>query len=289
MSRSTWLHLRIPFSFFLLPVYLFAINVAPEISIFEAVVAFICLHFFLYPASNGFNSYFDKDKGSIGGLEFPPPVSKHLYFTALVFDAFAIMLGLLIGPYFAFALLCYGLVSKAYSHPSIRLKQYPFISWLVAGIFQGAFTLWAVVLACSGDAPAALLSAKVLWAGVLSTLLLWASYPITQVYQHEEDRERGDITLSIFLGVKRTFLFTGVVFLIGNLAFVYFLLQISSWEKALLFQILLLPVLVYFVRWAGNIIRKQAVPVYRSVMRMNLLSSSALIIFFILWFILGNN
>ena len=124
IKKSTWLHLRIPFSFYLVPVFLFAWSISDKQYVFNAVLSFVIIHFFLYPASNAYNSYFDKDKQSIGGLKNPPPVSKELYYIALIFDAIALMLGLFIGWQFVLMLFIYGLVSKAYSHPSIRIKKY---------------------------------------------------------------------------------------------------------------------------------------------------------------------
>ena len=91
ISRSTWLHLRIPFSFFLLPIYLFALSVAEDFSVIDALLIFFIIHFLLYPASNGYNSFFDKDEGSIGGLEHPPPVQLELYRVSLLLDVIAII------------------------------------------------------------------------------------------------------------------------------------------------------------------------------------------------------
>ena len=76
-DRNTLLHLRLPFSFFLLPVFLFAISQTGGIHIYNTVMLFIALHFFIYPGSNIYNSYMDEDKGSIGGLKQPPPVTKN--------------------------------------------------------------------------------------------------------------------------------------------------------------------------------------------------------------------
>src|SRR6478609_11042643 len=91
-SSSSWLHLRIPFSYFLLPVFLFSLSVSPNITEKSLLWTFVIIHLFLYPASNGYNSYFDKDEKSIGGLKNPPPVNKSLYHTSLIFDAIAILL-----------------------------------------------------------------------------------------------------------------------------------------------------------------------------------------------------
>src|SRR5688500_6701238 len=133
-SLSSWLHLRIPFSYFLMPVFLFSLAVSPNVTGNTLLWTFIIFHVFLYPASNGYNSYFDKDEKSIGGLKNPPPVNKVLYYLSLSFDAIALILGyLMINLSFALMLLVYGLVSKAYSHPDIRLKKYPVTGWFIAG------------------------------------------------------------------------------------------------------------------------------------------------------------
>src|SRR5688572_32252836 len=95
LSRSSWLHLRIPFSFFLLPIFLFSLSVSPNFNGPRIGWVFFILHFLLYPASNGYNSYFDKDEKSIGGLKNPPPVHTGLYYTALIFDLVAVVLGYL--------------------------------------------------------------------------------------------------------------------------------------------------------------------------------------------------
>lgn len=141
-KKSTWEHLRIPFSYYLMPVYWFALASVPEASAFQALVVWIVLHLFLYPSSNGYNSYFDKDEKSIGGLKNPKKVTLGLYYLSLVFFLVALGISLAIGPVFFGMVSVYGLVSMAYSHPSVRLKKYPYLSWLTAGFFQGAFTFW---------------------------------------------------------------------------------------------------------------------------------------------------
>src|SRR5262249_24076102 len=141
LSKSTLLHLRFPFSFFLLPVYLFAVCISPNVSGENLLWSFVIIHLLLYPASNGYNSYFDKDEKSIGGLKNPPPVKKDLYYTSLIMDGAAIVLALVfVSKEFAVMLLIYGLASKAYSHPSIRLKKYAIAGWLTVVFFQGIFT-----------------------------------------------------------------------------------------------------------------------------------------------------
>jgi len=287
MNRSTWLHLRIPFSFFLLPVFLFALAVEPEFNTWKAGVMFILLHFFLYPASNGFNSYFDQDEDSIGGLEHPPPVHRQLYTVSLWLDLIALLGALLINWQIMVMLLIYGLISKAYSHPSVRLKKYPITGWLAAGIFQGAFTFLAVFMAVHEVTWTEWSQQKILFPAMLATALLWGSYPMTQVYQHEEDGRRGDLTISRMLGIRGTFIFTALVFLVANLGFLYYFYSYHSWVWALAFQASLAPVLGYFFYWMRQVWQHEHNADYHRTMRLNLISSSCLNLFFLGLLILG--
>jgi 4-hydroxybenzoate polyprenyltransferase len=114
--RDILLHFRLPFSFFLMPVYWFAISQSQNVETKKAIWIFIILHLFVYPASNAYNSYFDKDEGSIGGLEKPPAVDKNLFWAAWIVDVLAIIISFFaISPLFALMMFVYGLVSKAYA------------------------------------------------------------------------------------------------------------------------------------------------------------------------------
>ncbi|MGB3852636.1 MAG: UbiA family prenyltransferase [Tunicatimonas sp.] len=281
-TRSTLLHLRIPFSFFLLPVYLFALSISTNYQLPDALLVFFIVHFLLYPASNGYNSYFDRDEGSIGGLEHPPPVSRQLYYVALALDAVAIALGALISGLFAGMLLIYGLVSKAYSHPSVRLKKYAVVSWLVAGFFQGFFTVLMVYVGVN-RAGLADLAQPTVWGGALLTsLMLWGSYPMTQIYQHEEDRQRGDTTLSYRLGVRGTFHFTAVLFILTIAGFWRYYQTWFVWWEGGVFVLFLLPVLGYFVQWYLKVRKDPSWANFRGTMRLNFISGLCLNAFFLL-------
>src|SRR5690349_6999768 len=222
-SRSSWLHLRIPFSFFLLPIYFLALSVSPNFNESRIGWVLLIVHIFLYPASNGFNSYFDKDEKSIGGIKNPPPVNTGLYYLALLFDALAILLGVWkLNWQFGVMLFVYGLASKAYSHPIIRLKKYPIYGWIITGFFQGFFTVLMCYIGINNYNIETTINSKVLIAGTLASLMLWGNYPMTQIYQHEEDSNRGDITLSIKLGILGTFYFTAACFTLAVAGFVFF-------------------------------------------------------------------
>mgnify|MGYP002144004817 CR=1 FL=1 len=286
LSRSTWLHLRIPFSFFLMPVYLFALGISPNLGESRLLWSFVIVHLFLYPASNGYNSYFDKDEKSIGGLKNPPPVKKGLYYMALLFDAIAILLGFIkISFLFAAMLLIYGLVSKAYSHPRIRLKKYAIGGWLTTGFFQGFFTFLMCYIGINNYEIENLLQAKILIPAALTSLMLWGNYPMTQIYQHEEDANHGDNTLSRMLGIRGTFWFVQAVFGAAALGFVAYFNSFYSIRFGYVFLMALAPVVLFFMYWFYTVWKDESKANFSNTMWLNFISATCLNTFFIYFFL----
>jgi hypothetical protein len=284
MTRSTLLHLRIPFSFYLLPVFLFAFSVSDNVSVSSLIIIAVALHLFLYPASNGYNSYFDKDEESIGGLEKPPAVNKDLYWYSLLFDFVALGLGCFISWQFVLLMFVYGLVSKAYSHPSIRLKKMPYAGWLVAGFFQGYFSFIIVYLGLNSLSISDLFIIEIQMPAILSSLLLCGSYPMTQIYQHAEDKKRGDITISLKLGVLGTFHFTAIAFFIATQGFLFFYYTYYSFSHALVYMAFLTPILIFFGYWYIKSRRDLMEVNFSNTMKLNFISAFFLNIFFLAFY-----
>ncbi len=158
LEKSTVKHLRFPFSFFLMPVFLFALSQADHIHWGQTILAFFILHILIFPSSNGYNSYQDRDETSIGGLKYPPKVTKNLYYVTLVFDATGVLAGLLVSVYFSVLVFVFILVSRAYSYRNIRLKKYPVLGFLTVFIFQGGFSYLMSASAISALSPVMLLT-----------------------------------------------------------------------------------------------------------------------------------
>lgn len=289
-SISSWLHLRIPFSYFLMPVFLFALALSPNPTNNAVLWSFLIIHIFLYPASNGYNSYFDKDEKSIGGLKTPPPVNKGLYYLSLLFDSIALILSIwMINITFAVMLLLYGLASKAYSHPAVRLKKYPVAGWLVAGFFQGFFTFLMSYIGINKYGIENLRHPEVLYGAALCSLMLWGSYPMTQIYQHEEDGERGDLTMSRMLGVKGTFYFVGSIFTVVTAGFVWYFIAFANLTWALTFAGAMLPVVFYFSYWFVLVSNNESKADYSHTMWLNFVSATCLNAFFVALFLIHAN
>jgi len=281
LTKSTFLHLRFPFSFFLLPVFLFALSQSIHPDLFRGCLTFFIFHFMVYPASNGFNSYFDKDESSIGGLKSPPPVSRQLYTVSIMLDTSALILAIFLGWQFVIGVLIYGLASKAYSHPAIRLKKYPITGWLTIGLFQGAVTFITCYIGIN-EINFGQLTGKAQWLpAILSSLLLLGSYPMTQIYQHNDDYERGDITISYKLGIFGTFHFTAIFFALASLCFYLYYWNTRGMFLANLFIFFMIPTVTFFAYWYLQSIKNVAAVTFQNTMRLNFISSLSLNLFFL--------
>ncbi len=286
-SRNTFTLLRIPFSFYLMPVYFFALSQCEMVNGFKAILIFFILHLFIYPASNGYNSYQDKDEQSIGGLRNPPKATVQLFYLSLLFDAIGLSLSLIIGWTFFCGVLLYMLVSRAYSSRLIRLKKYPIIGFLAVVIFQGAVSFITIYSGITGAKILDVITSNLLYPVVASTFLIGGVYPLTQIYQHKQDERSGDKTLSILLGYRGTFIFSLVFFVIANLILFFYFDQLHQLNSFYLMQAFLFPVMLFFLNWMRKVFKHTEHASFENTMLMNTLASLMLNFCFILMFLLN--
>jgi 1,4-dihydroxy-2-naphthoate polyprenyltransferase len=248
-DKSTVKHLRFQFSFFLMPVFLFALSQANTINWQTTLIAFIILHLFIFPSSNGYNSYQDRDETSIGGLKNPPKVSINLYYTTLLMDIIGVLAGLLISVWFSILVLIFILVSRAYSYRNIRLKKYPIIGFLAVFIFQGGFVYLIASSAIISFSIEKFFTFNNIICMSVASLFIGSIYPLTQIYQHDADKNDGVISISYKLGYTGTFLFSAVLFSIATMfLFIYFDLK-HQLIALVLFFLILLPVIAKLSIW----------------------------------------
>jgi 1,4-dihydroxy-2-naphthoate polyprenyltransferase len=253
LQKSTLQLLRFPFSIFLMPIYFLALGECEQINSLNAILIFIILHVFIYPASNGYNSYMDRDTGSIGIIEKPLPATKQLFYVTIFMDLIGLLLALFVNINFFLLLLLYIAASRAYSYRGIRLKKYPIIGFLTVIIFQGANVLYMVIMGVSDitftEIPILL--------PLAACALIGGFYPLTQIYQHQQDKQDGVTTISYMLGVKGTFIFTIILNALANiLLFSYYALQLTP-NYFFIFQLFLLPVFAYFIFWMIKVYKNQ--------------------------------
>ncbi|MGD9556194.1 MAG: UbiA family prenyltransferase [Mangrovibacterium sp.] len=277
---STVKHLRFPFSFFLLPVFLFALSQAVQVEWQHALLSGFILHLLIFPSSNGYNSYQDRDTGSIGGLKYPPPVTEKLFYITLAFDGAAILLSLLLSGSFALLVLIFIVVSRLYSYRKVRLKKYPLTAFLTVFFFQGAFVYFIAVSSFSEPFRENLLSLPHLQGMIISSLFIGSMYPLTQIYQHQSDKDDGVVSLSYRLGYNGTFVFSGMLFATGTLLLSLILIQSGQIPMLFLFLFLLFPAILHLSRWFILVRKDCAEANYEQTMKCNLLASLAMNLFF---------
>lgn len=145
------------------------------------------------------NSAFDRDEADIAYLRSPPPPPPGLFAFGLVLMGLGQAGALLLGPGYAAAYAACFALSLSYSVPPVRLKAVAGADWIINLVGFGALTPLAGWLASGvplrGPETIALLAFAPLFA---------ALYPLTQLYQLEEDRRRGDRTFAALLGLRRS-------------------------------------------------------------------------------------
>lgn len=266
--------LRFPFSLFLLPVSLFSCWI--NASTFDSKMWLILAiwHILVYPSSNGYNSYNDRDEGPIGGLEKPPQPTEYLRITANSMDFAAIMLALFMDVFFAGFVLMYIIASRLYSYREVRLKKYPILGYLVVVFFQGFWVFMANTFAITHSFQ---FTQNQILAAITSSFFIGTIYPLTQIFQHEADAKDGVKTLSIMLGIKGTFIYAAILFLAVNIA-MYFILTVRDFS---LFSIIMLPSMLYFLYWGFISFKNEAHVTFKNTMIMLVSAAISLNLFFI--------
>lgn len=283
LQKSTITLLRLPFSYFLMPVFFFSLGQVTTINYPKAILIFCILHFVMYPASNGYNSYMDRDEDSIGMLEKPPRPTRELFYLTAVMDSAAVLLSFLVNIPFAICIIANILASRAYSYRGIRLKKYPIIGFLTVVIFQGALTYLMVNLGASQyrtETP---------WLGMLASSLLFGGfYPLTQIYQHDQDVRDGVYTISYRLGINGTFIFSGIMYALAEVAlYIHFYGQ-QEINRFWLLQLFFLPVVCYFFFWWKKVRENSSNANFSYAMRMNMIAATSTNIGFILLYLLNH-
>src|SRR3989344_1311232 len=134
--RDFALHLRLNYNFLILsaPFLLGALYLPQIADITHFLFSFILIYIFLFGGANAYNSYFDKDKGPIGGLSNPSPMKKWMYYAAWTLQIVGLLLSLVVGHMFSFLFAFSIFMFWLYSSPIFRFKSKPILSFVVIGI-----------------------------------------------------------------------------------------------------------------------------------------------------------
>jgi 4-hydroxybenzoate polyprenyltransferase len=217
-----------------------------------AILALVIWVVFLNGGTLAINSVFDKDEGDIGYLNAPPALPRYLLHFSLVllFGGQALAFFLPVGFRIAYA-ICF-VLSILYSVPPFRFKAVAGVDWVINMWGFGALTPYAAWAATGRPLDTGhglvLLAFCPLFAGL---------YPLTQLYQFDEDRRRGDRTLALILGMRASLVVATVstVLAFGLLAWAMMLVHVGAKGFTLLVPLVLwlsvlVPWLIDFATWS---------------------------------------
>lgn len=232
-----------------MPVFVLALSqVTTPFSVWDALIPFLIIHLLIYPASNGYNSYMDRDEQSIGGLEKPPMPTIALFYVTLALDVIALSCAFLfVNRGFALCLLLCVLASRAYSARQIRLKKNAILSFLLVASLQGAFTFYMSYLGISNAVLD--INATTVWVLAACTFQIAGVYPMTQIYQHQQDLADGVTTISYKLGYRGTFIFSALMFGLCNVCYFMYFNKINQINSFYIIQLFFIPIVSFFVYW----------------------------------------
>src|SRR5437763_7494911 len=187
----------------------------------KAIGALVVWVVFLNGGTLAINSVFDKDEGDIGYLRAPPPPPRRLLGFSVALLAGGQLLGFALPPAFRVDYAICLVLSILYSVPPFRFKAVAGVDWVINMWGFGTLTPFAAWAATGRPLDVGhalvLLGFCPLFAGL---------YPLTQLYQMEEDRRRGDRTLALMLGTRAS--------LAVAIASIVLAFALFSWAAALL-------------------------------------------------------
>jgi 4-hydroxybenzoate polyprenyltransferase len=213
----------------------------------EALRALVIWVVFLNGGTLAINSVFDRDTGDIGYLNAPPQLPRYLlqFSLALLIGGQLLALTLPAGFQIAYA-VCF-VLSILYSVPPFRFKAVAGVDWVINMWGFGTLTPYAA-WAATGR-PLDLGSGLVLFA---FCPLFAGLYPLTQLYQFEEDRRRGDRTLALILGMRVSLILATLCTLVAFFVFASAAVLLSVGSKGYFLGLPLMLWLAVLLPWLSR-------------------------------------
>ncbi len=211
----------------------------------------------------------DRDEASIGGLEKPMQPTKELFYVSVVMDVSALLLSFYVGFWFGVGVFLYISASRAYSYRRIRLKQYPIWGFLTVFVFQGGLIFYSIYKAIDSQGA----TDQLFLSCLIASLLIGALYPLTQIYQHEADKQDGVITISYLLGKRGSFLFSGLLFGAATAGLYVLFKEQRQLNFFYLYLLFTLPVVLFFLYWFWRVWKDEKEANFKNSLWMNVIAT----------------
>lgn len=213
------IHLRLHYQFFLLSGgFLLGGLMSGEMHTSQYLFQFLNVHVLLFGGATAYNSFWDKDEGPIGGLKHPPKMTRWMWSVSLILMGAGLIWALTVGPAYTIIYAVSAVLFWLYSTPLARWKGDPHLSLIAIAFSTGFNSVLLGATAAGGE-----ITTAVLMAALGASMVLLSLYPVSQIYQFDEDRKRGDHTFAQKYGVRGVkrfyiaFYFAGLFILCGAL------------------------------------------------------------------------
>ncbi len=235
---------------------------------------FLNVHILLFGGATVYNSWWDKDEGPIGGLKSPPKMNQWMWPASLVIQFIGLTWAMYIGWNYAIIYAISMLFFWLYSTPLARWKGKPIRSIIAIGVSTGNNSFFLGFLAAGGYPIT--FTEDLIALGV--ALIILSLYPVSQIYQTEEDGKRGDETFAIKYGLAGIKWFFAILFLVGGFILSAMLFQ-TAHTLGLIFGgvILTAYLLISFFVWK----LKGREEEYETVMRLKFFASFSFVLFIV--------
>ncbi|MEQ8523229.1 UbiA family prenyltransferase [Gracilimonas sp.] len=267
------IHLRLHYQFFILSGgYLLAALFVEDINWRQFWLQFLNVHVLLFGGATAYNSWWDKDEGPIGGLKSPPKMNKWMWPASLIIQFAGLGWASMVGWNYA---IIYGvsmIFFWLYSTPLARWKGRPVRSIIAIGISTGTNSFFLGYLAAGGYPIT--FTQDIIAIGVAAIIL--SLYPVSQVYQTEEDLERGDHTFAVQFGLKGVQWFFAILF-IGGAMLITIMLYLQNQLLGTIFGVVTFIAYLALSVFVWKLEGKQAE--YDIVMRIKFFASLSFVIF----------
>ncbi len=267
MVRDWLVHLRLNFQLYLSPIFLWGYLIAGGRLGEALLLGFVAFHLFGYAGGTAFNSYYDCDTGPIGGLEKPPAIPRGLLPFSIVWQLIGQAMAFAVSVEFAAIYFVMFWLSVAYSHPFTRFKGKPLPALATVAIGQGVLGYlggWV----CAGQSISSMLDPTGILGAAAAMLITVGFYPLTGIYQIDQDAQRGDRTLAVWLGPARAFRFALACLALGGLAAVSLIILRYQLQEAIALGIFVGAMVFAIWRWSRLFDNAAVIRNYRICMRL---------------------
>lgn len=271
------IHLRLHYQFLILSGgYILAALIADNVNWTQYWRQFLNVHVLLFGGATAYNSWWDKDEGPIGGLKSPPKMRRWMWPASMVMQYFGLAWAFCISWNYAFIYAISMLFFWLYSSPITRWKGNPVLSLIAIGVSTGTNSFFMGFLAAGGYPITFFEDITAFGVGCLVLSL----YPVSQIYQLEEDLKRGDHTFASKYGIEGVKWLFSILFPIGTVIITYALFTTKGIGGYIFGGVGMLAyiVILYHV-WQ----LKGKEDEYQMVMRVKFLASLSFVLFMLTW------